>query len=203
MSGIDKPLLPLGGRLLIEHVVERLTPQCEGLIISANGDPARFADFGLPVVPDPLPDHPGPLAGILGALEWAASYRPTIEWVASVPGDTPFVPTDLLPRLHEARAAAQAHWACAASGPRRHFAVALWPVDLRRDLRNALERGVRSIREWAGGRDSGCASWTTEPFDPFLNINTFEDLSEATALASRYPEMHVTSPGGARSKNSQ
>jgi len=187
MGGVDKPLLRIGGRTLLSHAVERLAPQCETIIISANGDQARFAELGLPVVPDPLPDHPGPLAGILAALEWAAYWQPSVEWVVSAPGDTPFLPLDLVARLHEARTASQAPLACAASGSRLHHAVGLWPVGMRQDLRQAIvARGVRSIREWTGVHGVGNASWTTDPFDPFLNINTFEDLGEAHALAERF-----------------
>lgn len=192
MGGMDKSLLLLNGRPLLSHGLDRLAPQCDRLVINANGDPSRFAAFGLPVLPDPMPEHLGPLAGILAALEWAASHRPEIEWVLSAPADTPFLPVDLVARLHEARAASRARWACAASGSRMHYAVALWPVDLKDDLRHALMAGTRSIREWAEGYDMGCARWETEPFDPFFNINTPDDLFAASAMVGRYFDAHAT-----------
>src|SRR3712207_4004996 len=92
MGGGDKPLLSLGGRTLLERVAERLASQCEGLVLNINGDPARFGELRFPVAEDPLPGHPGPLAGILAALDWAALHRPAVDWVASAPGDTPFLP---------------------------------------------------------------------------------------------------------------
>jgi molybdopterin-guanine dinucleotide biosynthesis protein A len=186
MGGREKSRLVLDGRTLLAHVQERLAPQCESLILNANGDPARFGLAGLPVVPDAIPGHQGPLAGILTALEWAAFHCPQIGWVASVPGDTPFIPRDLVRRLHETRCEAQQPLACAASGGRAHFAVGLWSVSLRHDLRVAVaEKGMRSIGEWAANYGAAEASWPVDRIDPFFNINTPEDLAQAEIWLSR------------------
>ena len=186
MGGVEKSLLPLGERTLIAHVAERLAPQCESLIINANGDHSRFETLGLPVVPDVIPGHQGPLAGILTALEWTALHRPQVEWVASVPGDTPFIPGDLVWRLHEARCEAQQPLALASSGGQRHFAVGLWPVSLGDDLRRAIvDRGTRSIREWTSLHGCAEAAWPIEGVDPFFNVNTPEDLAQAQVWLSR------------------
>jgi molybdopterin-guanine dinucleotide biosynthesis protein A len=188
MGGGDKPLLRLHGRTLLEHAAQRLAPQCESLILNANGDASRFAGAGLPVVPDCLPDHPGPLAGILTALEWTAVHRPLVEWVVSVPGDTPFLPHDLVRRLHETREAAGRALACAASGPQAHYAVGIWPVRLRQELRQAIvAKGIRSIRDWAQPLGMAEAAWPGIPYDPFFNINTPEDLARAAALVEQHP----------------
>jgi len=193
MGGADKALLELQGQTLLAHVTRRLTPQCTGVILNANGDPARFLEAQLPVVPDVVPGHPGPLAGILSALEWAALHRPAIEWVVSVPSDTPFIPTDLVARLHDARMAAGQAVACAASGFRDHFAIGLWPVGLRHDLRHALvNRGLRRVEDWARAHGLATASWPAEPVDPFFNINRPEDLEAARALASSLPPTQNT-----------
>jgi molybdenum cofactor guanylyltransferase len=186
MDGNDKALLPLAGRTLWEHVVERLELQCESVILNANGDPSRFGRLHIPVIPDSVADHPGPLAGILAALEWSAAHRPDIAWVVSVPADTPLIPKDLVLRLHEAFRETRKPVACAASGSQAHFAVGLWPVPLRHDLRQALvETGVRSIRDWISRHGHAEASWPIEPVDPFFNINTPEDLRHAEMLVQR------------------
>ena len=138
MGGGDKPLKRIGGRTILERAIERLGPQCDGLVLNANGDPARFTATGLPVVPDDVPGFAGPLAGILAALDWAAANRPEIEWVASAAADSPFLPRDLVLRLHAARLAAGVPLACAESGGQAHPVNALWPVALRDDLRHAL-----------------------------------------------------------------
>jgi molybdenum cofactor guanylyltransferase len=183
MGGGDKPLRTVGGRPILERVTERLKPQCDGLVLNANGDPARFAYTGLPVVPDTVPDFAGPLAGILASLEWAAALRPDIVWVASVAADTPFLPHDLVSRLHAARKAAGTPLACAESGGRTHPVNALWSVDLREDLRRALvEEDLRKIDRWTARHGVAHAGWATEPFDPFFNANTPEDLAEADRL---------------------
>ena len=116
MGGGDKALRTIGGRTILERVLERFAPQCDGLILNANGDPARFAALDLPVVADTITGFAGPLAGILAALEWAAEHRPDCEWVASIAADTPFLPGDLVARLHEAREALNVPLACACSG---------------------------------------------------------------------------------------
>lgn len=184
MGGNDKALLPLAGRSLVEYAAERLKLQCESVVLNTNSDPAQFPRMGLPVVPDSVPDHPGPLAGILAALEWSAAHRPDIAWVVSTPADTPFIPSDLVLRLHKACAETRKPIACAVSGSQIHFAVGLWPVSLRHDLRYSLvERGMRSIRGWLSSHGHTEVSWPTDPIDPFFNINTPEDLRHAESLA--------------------
>lgn len=184
MGGGDKALLPLAGRPMLDHVVARLRGQCDGLLLNANGDPARFEGFGLPVVADTVPDFAGPLAGILAGLDWLAVHRPQTPWLLSVAGDTPFLPADLAARLHAARAAAGTPLACAASAGWEHHAIGLWPVSLREDLRRSLLAGERKIGAWTGRHGVATAEWPAEPFDPFFNINTPEDLAEAERLAA-------------------
>ncbi|MGO4403280.1 molybdenum cofactor guanylyltransferase MobA [Bosea sp. RAF48] len=183
MGGGDKPLKQLAGRPILAHVIERLREQCDGLVLNANGDPARFALFGLPVVADTVPDFAGPLAGILAGLDWLAEHRPETAWLLSVPADTPFIPNDLVQRLHEARIAAQLPLACAASARQAHHAIGLWPVSLRQDLRQALAAGERKISRWTQEHGVAVAEWAAEPVDPFFNVNTPNDLGEAQRLA--------------------
>jgi molybdopterin-guanine dinucleotide biosynthesis protein A len=183
MGGGDKALQPLAGRPILAHVVDRLRGQCDDLLLNANGDPARLAGFGLPVVADTVPDFAGPLAGILAGFDWMASSRPQAEWLLSVAVDTPFIPGDLVSRLHRARAAAGMPLACAASNGRQHHAIGLWPVALREDLRRALAAGERRLGRWTQTHGVAVAEWPAEPMDPFFNVNTPEDLAEAERLA--------------------
>src|SRR5262249_6719125 len=149
MGGGDKPRTSIGGQTILSRVIERMMPQCTRLILNANGDPSRFTDTGLPVIADDVPDFAGPLAGILAGLDWAAEHAPTTAYVASVPGDCPFLPRDLVARLHAARDKASRPLACARSGEWRHPVVALWPVALRADLREAVvDEGLRKIEVW-------------------------------------------------------
>ena len=184
MGGVDKPMQRMGGRSLLERVVERLSPQCDRLILNANGDPSRFAAFGLPVVADGLADFPGPLAGILAALEWTAANRPDIAWVVSVAADCPFLPGDLVSGLHRARAAENAELAVAASGGQTHPVIGLWNVGLRQALRQALVvEDIRRISRWTARYRLASATWPIEPIDPFFNVNTPEDIARAETLA--------------------
>jgi molybdopterin-guanine dinucleotide biosynthesis protein A len=184
MGGGDKALRPLAGRPILAHVVERLRGQCDGLLLSANGDPARLMAFGLPVVADAVPDFAGPLAGVLAGLDWAAANRPDAGHLISVAADTPFIPDDLAARLRQAHDAAGLPLACAASAGRRHYAVCLWPVALRDDLRRALAAGERRLGRLIEGHGVAVAEWPATPRDPFFNVNTPEDLAEAERLAA-------------------
>ncbi len=189
MGGGDKPLRALAGRPLLRHVLDRVSPQVAVVVLNANGDPARFADYGLPVVPDGLPDNPGPLAGVLAALDWAAERRPDLPWVLTAPGDCPFLPLDLAERLHAAReAAGGAPLACAATGGRRHPPVGLWPVFLRSALREALLGGERKIDRWTAHFGCAVAEWPAgPPPDPFFNANAPADLATAEEALLRRP----------------
>ncbi len=189
MGGVDKARIRIGGATILERVLGRLGPQCSRIIINANGDPARFADIGLPVVADSVPDFAGPLAGILAGLDWAAANARDNEWLASVPGDCPFLPKNLLARLHEARLAADTPLACARSGEWRHPVVGLWPVRLREDLRRALvSEGLRKIDLWTVRHSVAVADWPDTPIDPFFNVNTPEDAARAEEIAKQFPE---------------
>lgn len=198
LGGGDKAMCGIGGRPVLTRLIDRLAPQVTGMVLNANDDPGRFAGFGLAVVADSLADHPGPLAGVLAALEWAAAEALGTEWVVTVPCDTPFLPTDLVARLHAARLHAarlqvtrirdDATIVCAASAGRTHPVIALWNVSLAAALRRAVaEQGVRSVSRFIGRYAVTVVDWGTDPVDPFFNINTPEDLAEADRLANAYP----------------
>jgi molybdenum cofactor guanylyltransferase len=186
MGGGDKARIRIGGKTILERVLARLGPQCKGLILNANGDPARFADTGLPVVPDSVPDFAGPLAGILAGLDWAAAHAPGVADIVTAPGDCPFLPDDLVARLAAARQSAGVPLACARSGDWRHPVLGLWPVALRDDLRKALiEEKLHKIEAWTARHGIAIADWPATPIDPFFNVNTPQDAAEAERLAAQ------------------
>jgi len=178
MGGGDKPLRMLGGRPLLDHVITRIGPQVAAMVLNANGDPARFDAWALPVVGDPLPDHPGPLAGVLAGMRWVQATHPGVRTVLSVPTDTPFLPHDLVARLEAARLDAGVRLACAASEGRTHPVIGLWPVDLADLLEEALSGGMRKIDSWTSGIGIAHATFDGQP-DPFFNANSPEELAEA------------------------
>lgn len=196
MGGGDKGLLPLAGRPLLTHVIERLDPQVADFALNANGDLARFAAFGLPVLPDTVGEYPGPLAGVLAGLDWAAAQG--AEAIVTVAADTPFFPCDLVAQLLLA-SDGQAHPLVLAATPRaqsertksmtrsgliRHPTFGLWPVALRQDLREAVKGGLSKVVIWTdrhGGRE---ALFPVTGGDPFFNVNTPEDLILAESMAT-------------------
>jgi molybdenum cofactor guanylyltransferase len=180
MGGGDKPLTLLAGRPLLGHILDRLQPQVSVVALNVNDDPARYEAFGLPVLPDSLPGRPGPLAGILAALDWAATRGAAS--VMTVPGDTPFLPPDLARRL-AAAVAAGAPAAMAASDGRRHPIAGLWPVAAREGLRSAIrDEGLRRADAWAMRLGAVVVDFPLGPIDPFFNLNSPADLAEAERL---------------------
>ena len=185
MGGGDKPMRQIAGRTILERVIARLAPQCDGLILNANGDPVRFAAYGLPVIADRVADFPGPLAGILAGLDWLAENRPDVTWLLSAAADCPFLPRDLVARLEQARITQDAQLAVAASDGQSHPVIGLWSVALREELRHALVvEDVRKIDRWTARYRLATVTWPTSPLDPFFNANTIEDVAEAERLAA-------------------
>jgi molybdopterin-guanine dinucleotide biosynthesis protein A len=185
MGGGDKALIKIGGKPILDRVLAILRPACRQIVLNANGDPQRFAAYGFPVIPDRVPDFAGPLAGILAGLDWAAENAPGIEWMVSVPGDCPFLPADIVARLHQAQHAQGKPIASAQSGVWRHPVVALWPLYLRDGLRQALvEEKLHKIEVWTARHGVALTTWPDKPVDPFFNVNTPEDAAAANALAA-------------------
>jgi molybdopterin-guanine dinucleotide biosynthesis protein A len=185
-GGGDKCLLKLDGKTLLQHVLERVGVQVDRLILNANGDPERFSDYGLDVVADVVDGYAGPLAGILTALEWARDHAPQSIWVASFPTDAPMLPFDLVERMLQAVAEQGADMACAQSGGRTHPVIALWPVSIIDDLRTALvDQDIHKIGLYTSRYHIAHVDFTAADGDPFLNINTPDDLDGAEKLLSK------------------
>lgn len=183
MGGGDKPMRMIAGKTLLARVIERLAPQCERLVLNANGDPQRFAATGLQVVADSIEGFAGPLAGILAGLDFVASRYPTAELMLSAAGDCPFLPRDLVTRLAGARVAEDAEIAVAASGDETHHTIALWPVKLREALRQALtQENIRAVHRFTARHRLAVVHWPAMPFDPFFNANTEADLAIAEQI---------------------
>jgi molybdopterin-guanine dinucleotide biosynthesis protein A len=182
MGGGDKCLRHLGSTTILARVIARAAPQVEMLALNANGDPARFADYNLPVVADSIPDFAGPLAGVLAGLDWAATSG-DVTHVASFATDAPFLPTDLVARLRAAVERDGADLACAASGGRAHPVFALWPVALREELRRAMrDDGIRKVDAWTARFRLALVDYAAAPIDPFFNTNRPDDLAVAERL---------------------
>ena len=186
MGGGDKCLCVLAGKTLLDHVIARLRPQVGPLLLNANGDAARFARFGLPVVADVVPGFAGPLAGVLSGMEWASADAPDCPRIVTVATDAPFLPLDLVARL--SASAGGADIVCAQSGGRAHPVIALWPVSLRHELRHAIVvEGIRKVDRWSRRYAVVTAEFAAEPVDPFFNVNTVDDLLRAEELVASNP----------------
>ncbi len=184
MGGGDKGLRQLAGRPLLDHILDRMRGQTAAVVLNANGDPARFAAFGLPVVADTVAGNAGPLAGIAAGMQWARDHG--YSWALTVPSDAPFLPPDLLLRLWQTREAEGMPLACASSGGWFHPVVGLWTVSLLDDLMKALrDEGLRKIRVWSERHGVAIADWPVEPVDPFFNACRPEDLHKAERVLAR------------------
>lgn len=181
MGGGDKTLRPIAEKTMLSHVIERIKPQVEDLLLNANGDPQRFEAFALPIVADSIPDFAGPLAGIVTGMEYIALHRPDCPWMISVPGDTPFLPLDLVEKLTEGRGKSSAEIALAASKGRPHPVIGLWPVSLQQALRQAMqEEGLRKIDSFTERYETVIVDFPLDgEMDPFFNANDPEELARA------------------------
>jgi len=183
MGGGDKPLRLVGGRTILDRVIDCVRPQCASLVVNANGDPARFAQWGLPVAPDSVEGFAGPLAGVLAGMDWAAEHAPQSAFLLSVAADCPFLPRDLVEKLESSREKDDADVSVAHSGGQAHPVIALWRIALREELRHALTiENMRKIDRWTARYRMAQAEWPGEPVDPFFNANTPEDITAAEKL---------------------
>ncbi len=183
----DKGLLPLGATTMLGHVIARLAPQVGPMVLNANGDPARFAAFGLPVAADPIDGFVGPLAGVLAGLRWAAAFVPSATHIVTTSADAPFVPRDFAARLYAATQAAPTAIPIAASNGELHPVIGCWPVAHADDLDRALRDGVRKVLRWTDTHgtipvDFPMLTIAGETVDPFFNANTPDDLATARRL---------------------
>ena len=186
MGGGDKCLRALAGESLLARAIARARPQVDVLVLNANGVPARFAEFGLPVVADVIEGYAGPLAGVLSALEWTAAEHPDAAYIATMATDAPFFPADLVSRMVDAISGQEADLACAASGGRSHPVFGLWPLRLKGDLRAAMvDEDLRKIDIWTARYRLATVDFPIGAVDPFFNANTPEDLADAEAHLAR------------------
>ncbi len=190
MGGGDKSLLDVGGKTMLEMILNRLKPQVQDIVLNANGDPGRFADFALPVVADPVGEFAGPLAGVLAGLTYAKEHRPEVTHVVSVAGDTPFFPASLVKSLCSATPADQPVIALASSSKKLHPVFGLWPVSLYEDLHNWLKTGQNGkVLAFVDRHDSVEVSFDTDPatgLDPFFNANKPDDLNTVRQALSQH-----------------
>ncbi len=193
MGGGDKGMLNLAGKPMLVHVIDRLAPQVGSMIINANGDPSRFASFGLPVVADTVTGFAGPLAGILAGMRWSAAHAPGARWIATAAGDAPMLPADLVARLAAAAAARPGCIALAQSAGSLHPVIGLWPVALAADLEDQLHDGVRKVLRWTDRHGTVAVDFPllqdgSTKIDPFFNANTPEELDRLRALLAKSAE---------------
>jgi molybdopterin-guanine dinucleotide biosynthesis protein A len=192
MGGGDKGLLSLAGKSMLQHVIDRLRPQVAAIVLNANGDPARFQGFGLPVVADSIAGHVGPLAGVLAGMRWSLAQAPQRPWIVTAAGDAPLLPRDLVDRLLAAVDGGAGRIALARSNGELHPVIGLWPVALAADLEAALGKGVRKVLDWSNRHGSVGVDFPAQrlddiEIDPFFNANTPQELEQLRRLLAPSP----------------
>jgi molybdenum cofactor guanylyltransferase len=186
MGGQDKGLVPLAGRPMVAHVLERLRPQVDEVLISANRNRDRYAGFGHRVVEDLVRGYPGPLAGMLSAL-----HSTTQPWLAVVPCDSPLLPGDLVERLLRSALRESAELAVAHDGVRLQNLFALLHRSLLAPLRAYLEGGGRKVDTWYAQHRLVIADLSDHP-EAFVNVNTPEDHAALETQVALLPPARVT-----------
>lgn len=184
MGGGEKCLLRLGDKTVLDQVIARALPQVDSLLLNTNSEASRFTSYRLPLVPDTVPGFPGPLAGILAAMEWLRDREPEVKWLSSFPADSPFFSGDVVNRLMRRIRESGAPVACAASRGRRSPLFALWSIALLDDLSQQLQKEERKVESFQDRHQCQAVLFDHHPVDPFYNINTAEDLEAARTLIS-------------------
>ena len=190
MGGGDKGLLELAGKPMLAHVICRLAPQVDAMVINANGDPVRFADLRLPVICDTVAGFVGPLAGVLSGMRWAQAHVPDARWIVTAPGDAPLLPVDLVARLLAAVAGRPGAIAIAQSQGELHPVIGLWPLALADDLEAQLAAGVRKVLHWTDRHGTVAVPFAPSrvgdlEIDPFFNANTPPELDQLRAMFAK------------------
>jgi len=190
MGGGDKGLLELAGKPMLGHVIDRLSVQVGRMAINANGDPSRFAPFGLPVVADTVSGFVGPLAGVLAGMRWSAGSASGARWIVTVAGDAPMLPLDLVSRLTAAVQSCDTAIALARSAGEVHPVIGLWPVALADGLETALQDGVRKVLHWTDRHGTVAVDFPmtrvgSVEVDPFFNANTPQELDSLRAMLAK------------------
>ncbi len=186
MGGGDKCLIEIDGKSVLQRVIDRIQPAVGTIVLNANGNTSRFDSYGMTVIPDSVGGFAGPLAGVLTGMEWAAAHHPACTHIATIPTDGPFLPKDLIERLWAPIARDEADLTCAESGGRRHPVIGIWPCALHENLRHALEvEDIRKVDRWTARFRVASVSFSTDPFDPFFNMNHPDDIETAEAMARR------------------
>ena len=179
MGGREKAFIELASKPVILHVIEQFEPQVDQLVINANGEPARFSAFGLDVVPDAVTSLTTPLAGLHAALKFTKSVEAGV--LVTVPSDTPFLPYNLVAKLLEKALVRGA--AIAASGDQEHYIIGAWKTELLDDLESAIANdNLFRVKDWSHRASAQSVVWPVEPYDPFFNVNTPEDLRIAEQI---------------------
>ena len=186
-GGGDKCLQELGSKTLLEHAARNAAPQVGALILNINGDESRFPDLGLPILHDTIEGHAGPLSGVLSAMECVVEHAPQVRWIATFATDAPFIPANWVALVQARITREQSQMGTVSSNGRSHPVFGLWPVDLRFELRKAMEdEELRKVGAWTARYKLATVEFESDPVDPFFNINTPEDLAVAeSTLAHR------------------
>ena len=189
MGGENKAMLPLGGKPLVQHVIDRMSPQTAGLVFSVDSPRVELEQFGLTQVTDPHAGSRGPLGGLLAAMEaMPAAGEGASDWLLLAPCDAPFLPWNLADRLQQqARASALPGCLVRYQGE-LHPTFSLWQRQLLPSLRTAvLQDGLGGFKQYLGRVCLAIVDWEDDPGQPFLNVNRPADLHHAEALLARHP----------------
>lgn len=180
----DRCLKKLMGKSVLNHIIEHTNPQVSALILNANGDPTRFENIDLPIVPDVINDHPGALSGILTGMEWAHEHMPDCEWIASFATSSPLIPDNMVERLFEAIQVNHADMAYVSCNGRKHPEFGLWPMELAEDLRYALEEDdIKRIEKWCSLYNLSVCPYRSKPVDCFSYANLIDGIIGTEAHA--------------------
>ena len=186
MGGGIKTLIQFNKKIIFERILESLQNQINNIIINNNDMSYQFKKYNLPIIEDKIKGYLGPLAGIHASLEWVSKNLKNIEWIVSIPGDTPFIPDNLVEKLYNKAKSYKKNIIIAKSNEKIHPIIGIWNVNLLQKLEKAILEGERKIIIWAKKNQLDYQEFVNDRYDPFFNINYNEDIDTAKKIETKF-----------------
>tara|TARA_B100001540_G_scaffold295697_1_gene296748 strand:- start:1055 stop:1708 length:654 start_codon:yes stop_codon:yes gene_type:complete len=186
MGGGIKTLMQFNKKIIFERILESLQNQINNIIINNNDMSYQFKKYNLPIIEDKIKGYLGPLAGIHASLEWVSKNLKNIEWIVSIPGDTPFIPDNLVEKLYNKAESYKKNIIIAKSNEKIHPIIGIWNVNLLQKLEKAILEGERKIIIWAKKNQLDYQEFVNDRYDPFFNINYNEDIDTAKKIETKF-----------------
>ena len=185
LGGGIKSLIKINNKKIFDIILERIQPQIDRIIVNSNIEDTEISKYKFPIIKDEKQGYLGPLAGIQAGMQWLNKNKPKVDWLLTLPGDTPFIPLNLVSCFEE-KINQDSKIILAKSNDKIHPIIGAWHTSLLTSLNEHLESGTRKILEWAENHPLDFLEFNEKNYDPFFNINTQIDINKAEDIEKKF-----------------